>query len=105
MWDTCKGWWEGKIKVEVDEVRFLYRSRGDRHCCNSTPRLAKLWATKFGFGFSPTRALRRIRRNLIDNFSTALPPASRVLGLGHRNSFPTHPLPTIWIFEFKKFLH
>jgi hypothetical protein len=23
MWDTCKGWWEGKIKVEVDEVRFL----------------------------------------------------------------------------------
>jgi hypothetical protein len=19
MWDTCKGWWEGKIKVEVDE--------------------------------------------------------------------------------------
>ena len=20
MWDTCKGWWEGKIKVEVDEV-------------------------------------------------------------------------------------
>jgi hypothetical protein len=32
MWDTCKGWWEGKIKVEVDEVRFLHRSRGDRHC-------------------------------------------------------------------------
>eukprot|EP01049_Picozoa_sp_SAG25_P027976 SAG25_NODE_14906_length_199_cov_774.820000_1_plen_27_part_01 len=27
MWDTCKGWWEGKIKVEVDEVRFLHRSR------------------------------------------------------------------------------
>jgi hypothetical protein len=25
MWDTCKGWWEGKIKVEVDEVRFLHR--------------------------------------------------------------------------------
>ena len=19
MWDTCKGWWEGKNKVEVDE--------------------------------------------------------------------------------------
>jgi hypothetical protein len=27
MWDTCKKWWEGKIKVEVDEVRFLHRSR------------------------------------------------------------------------------
>jgi hypothetical protein len=32
MWDTCKGWWEGKIKVEVDEVLPLQRSRGDRHC-------------------------------------------------------------------------
>ena len=32
MWDTCKGWWEGKIKVEVDEVLLLHRSRGDRHC-------------------------------------------------------------------------
>jgi hypothetical protein len=29
MWDTCKGWWEGKIKVEVDEVLLLHRSRGD----------------------------------------------------------------------------
>jgi hypothetical protein len=27
MWDTCKGWWEGKIKVEVDEVLLLHRSR------------------------------------------------------------------------------
>jgi hypothetical protein len=33
MWDTCKGWWEGKIKVEVDEVLLLHRSQGDRHCC------------------------------------------------------------------------
>ena len=32
MWDTCKGWWEGKIKVEVDEVLLLQRCRGDRHC-------------------------------------------------------------------------
>ena len=32
MWDTCKGWWEGKIKVEVDEVLPLQRCRGDRHC-------------------------------------------------------------------------
>jgi hypothetical protein len=28
MWDTCKGWWEGKIKVEVDEVRFLPEALG-----------------------------------------------------------------------------
>ena len=27
MWDTCKGWWEGKIKVEVDEVLLLQRCR------------------------------------------------------------------------------
>jgi hypothetical protein len=26
MWDTCKGWWEGKIKVEVDEVRLLHEA-------------------------------------------------------------------------------
>ena len=30
MWDTCKGWWEGKIKVEVDEVLLLQRCRGER---------------------------------------------------------------------------
>ena len=27
MWDTCKGWWEGKIKVEVDEVLLLQPSQ------------------------------------------------------------------------------
>ena len=32
MWDTCKGWWEGENKVEVDEVLLLQRCRGDRHC-------------------------------------------------------------------------
>jgi hypothetical protein len=29
MCNMCKGWWEGKIKVEVDEVLLLHRDRGD----------------------------------------------------------------------------
>jgi hypothetical protein len=49
-------------------MRPMWTATGRKQLANSTPRSAKLWASKFGFGFSPTRALRRIRRNLIDNF-------------------------------------
>jgi len=34
MWDTCKGWWEGKIKVEVDEVlAALRRAHAQQQQC------------------------------------------------------------------------
>jgi hypothetical protein len=53
MWDTCKGWWEGKIKVEVDEVRFLHRSRGDRHCCRWVSDPPKLFLVPAKDGGAP----------------------------------------------------
>ena len=50
MWDTCKGWWEGKIKVEVDEVlpllentKILYRcAQAVRYRCGEEPARADL---------------------------------------------------------------
>ena len=66
-----------------------------KQLANSSPWLVKLRTTKLALIRSPPRTLRHTRRILTDNFATTLPPASRVLGLGHRNSFPTHPLPII----------
>ena len=60
-----------------------------KQLANSSPWLVKLRATKLASIRSPPRTLRHTRRILTDNFATTLPPASRVLGLGHRNSqFP-----------------
>ena len=53
MWDTCKGWWEGKIKVEVDEVLLLHtaskllerRIRHDWELVIGTPHSAPIYTT------------------------------------------------------------
>jgi hypothetical protein len=49
-------------------------------------------ATKMASDRDPSTSLRRIRRNLIDNFATILPPGTRVLTLNSEFSFPTSTL-------------
>ena len=76
-------------------VRLMSAAPRRKQLANSVPWLVKLQTTKLASNRSPSRTVRRVRRNLINNFPTTLPPASRVLDLGHRNSFPTRPLPII----------
>jgi hypothetical protein len=92
--------WDGPDSGR-SEMRPMLTATGRKQLANSTPRLAKLWATRIQPNESSASHPPQPHRQLLDSSPPRF-PGSR---LRHRNSFPTHPLPIIWIFKFKKFLH
>ena len=76
-------------------MRIMSAARRRKRLANSSLRWIKLGTGKFVSVLGLPTTLRRTRRVITDNFATTLAPASRVLDLGLRNSFPSHPLPII----------